>query len=114
VIVSRLLEAAVCKVEQTTEDLLAAGVSDIAALCHALEQRAAAIATLAGFAGPKSSEHFPAAIVQRIAITLDRGNEAVRSLMSERRHASDEWARLSRILSNIGLEQASPEVKLNL
>jgi hypothetical protein len=114
VIVSPLLEAAICKVEQTTEDLLAADVSDIAALCHALEQRAAAIATLAGFAGLKSSEHFSVALVQRIAIAMDRGSETVRRFMAERREASDEWSRLSRILNNFGVEQASSDVKLNL
>jgi hypothetical protein len=113
VIVSPLLEAAICKVEQTTEDLLAADVSDIAALCHALEQRAAAIATLAGFAGLKSSEHFSIVLVQRIAIAMDR-SETVRRFMAERREASDEWSRLSRILNNFGVEQASSDVKLNL
>lgn len=90
------LESAIEDLDRTTGALLTADAADTVALCHALEERAEAITTVAALLGsaPLSGKE----VLKNLSDSLRRGEEATRKALRMKQDAIEEWSRMNQIL----------------
>ncbi len=89
-------EQALRQLEESTNVLLSTEASDLMALHQALDDRATAITRVALIAQQREPADSGSAALERLAVVLVRGEEAARKLLSSRREAAAELARVNR------------------